>query len=155
MEKSLDLASAGSLAQADVERFFDNLLVVRVLLWLLHQGADRKLLAAIGRHQLLPIVVVRVKGATANIPMRSSGGLTGSWLASLLARVPIESSFSELAHSLRHCAFPVNNVRLMVSSYVDNIYCASTSQSGAILNTEIIFAHLHRAYRQNLAAKLC
>ena len=35
----------------------------------------------------------------------SSGGLTGSWLALLLARVPIESSFMELAPSLKHCAF--------------------------------------------------
>ena len=49
------------------------------------------LAAALMRHQVCPIVVLRAKAAGATIVNRSSGGLTGSRIAGLLGRVPVEA----------------------------------------------------------------
>ena len=70
----------------------------------------------------------------ANLLVRSSGGLTGSRIALLLARVPIESTLIELSGSLVPLGVEVQHVTLLASTCVDNIYtvgntpAASTAQ---------------------------
>ena len=142
MEKGLDQESEGAFAQADVLKYFDSLPILRILRWLIAQGADPALVGAIGRHQLLTLVVIHVRGAVAAIHNRSSGGLTGSFLALLLARIPMESSLYELQSSLEPCGFPVLGTKLLVATYIDNVYAASKFTSDACLNIELFFRHL-------------
>ena len=142
MEKSLDAHSEGAVAQADVKGFFDNLPVLRILSWLKKKGADVGLLGALGRHQLLTVVRIYVGTSCADVDGRSSGGLTGSLIALLLARIPIESSFDELEVSLRPSGFPVSHTKLLAAAYIDNVYAASRFVSGATLNIELFVKHL-------------
>ena len=63
-------------------------------------------------------------------------------MALLLARVPIESSLVELADSLTPLGFPLDNVTLLASSWVDNIYTVGVGPSSATAGMELILQHL-------------
>ena len=140
--KGLDNASNGCIAQVDIHKYFDSLPVLRIACWLCRQGIDVCLVAAIVRHQLLPRVKVFQHSAHDLILMRSRGGLTGSFLALLLARVPIESTLIELRPSLAPCGFDVDGFKLIACTYIDNIYVAGHQPSSATLNVELIIRHL-------------
>ena len=136
----------------DIASYYDTLPTVKVLKWLLHQGVDAALFMAIARHQLLVSIVVCMGPSNEIIRCRGSDGLTGSVLARLLARIPVESTFRILGPSLHDEAFyagcpeHVGNAdepKLAAASWVDNLYCFSAHAAGATLNAELIAAHLH------------
>ena len=62
---------------------------------------------------------------------RTLGGLTASTLALTLARIPVESSISELLEDRSLCGFPFDETRLVYASWVHNFYAAFTSVGGA------------------------
>ena len=142
MEKSLDALSEGAFAQADVRQYFDSLPILSILQWMKRRGADVGLLGAVGRHQLLTVVRISIGASSVDVGGRSSGGLTGSFLALLLARVPMESSFKELEDALYPCGYPVEHTKLLVATYIDNVYAASRFTSSATWNIEVFFKHL-------------
>ena len=78
------LFSRGAVSQLDSNTYFDRLPLLRIAYWLQERGVDIDPLAAILQMQLLPQIV------------DARGGLTGSLLALLLSRLPIESSMIEL-----------------------------------------------------------
>ena len=81
IEKSLDCRSEGCFAQADIKCYFDSLPMLSISRWLVRQGVDVFLVAAIGRHQLLSTVYVYHGQCRCWVANPSSGGLTGSLLA--------------------------------------------------------------------------
>ena len=97
------------------------------------------MLAAILRLQLLTQLFVRRGSCVHWILGRTLGGLTGSTLALTLARVPVESSISELLENRSFCGFPLDETRLVYASWVDNLYAAFTSVGGAGENLRILF----------------
>ena len=90
------------------------------------------------------LTIVRISSGTCseNVDGRSSGGLTGSFLALLLARVPMESCFKELEAALFSCDYPASHTKLLVATYIDNVYAASRFTSGATWNIELFFKQL-------------
>ena len=88
IEKSLDLQSAGAVAQADIRQYYDSVVLLLVCQWLEQRGVPLALLAAALRHQMLPTLIIDVGACGVEIHGRSSGCLTGSRVAGLLARVP-------------------------------------------------------------------
>ena len=105
------------------------------------RGVDM-LLAAVARLQLLTAVSLRVGAASWDIEHRTRGGLTGSQLALLLARVPIESTLLELADSLTSFGYDCDGYILKAACFVDHIYTVSSSISGATSAIEMILRHL-------------
>ena len=90
IEKSLDCSSVGAIGQADVKQFYDSLILLRIFRFLVARGLDPALAAACLRHQLFPRVDLKLGLCSSLILERSRGSLTGSRLAGLCARVPIE-----------------------------------------------------------------
>ena len=73
---------------------------------------------------------------------RSSGGLTGSNLAFLLARIPIESAFVELNTSLSALSFNTECGSLKAAVYVDNLYTMSRHTGAATSQMDLLLAFL-------------
>ena len=138
METGMDMRSRASIAQADMRSYFDSLPLFLIVRWLLNRGVDRALLSSVIRAQLFTAVVICVGQARECLPVRASGGLTGTTMALLLVRVPIESSLVELADSLTPLGFSLDNVTLLASSWVDNIYTVGVGPSSAIAGMELI-----------------
>ena len=143
VEKSLDSHSEGAIAQVDVATYYDDLPVLRILKWLEARGVCLTLLTTVCRYQLFVPILVCMGTHSCRIGKRSSGGMTGSVLAVLLSRIPIDSTFAELQSSLDTCGFRVDSgVRLLASAWVDNLYFVSRYASGATLNAELVLRHL-------------
>ena len=123
IEKGLDNFGKAAVAQGDIDRYFDSLAILRVLIWLRDRGVGMALLAAIARHQLLTIIFVSRRGLEVTLSPRAKGGLTGSTLAMMLARIPVEASCVNLYPSCALRGFPVVKCRLVFGAWVDNIYC--------------------------------
>ena len=100
IEIGLDNESNAVVAQADIRSYFDDLLVWKITRWLLDRGCPLSLLAAVLRFQILTKLVLFLGCSQAEVRRRSSGGLTGSTVALLLSRVPVESTMLELEQSI-------------------------------------------------------
>ena len=142
MEKGLDNASQACITQADIRSYFDSLPVLKILLWLSSRGVRKALLAAIVRAQILTQLVLTIGAYSKPIMNRSAGGLTGSLVALLLARVPVESTLFELRNDLSHFALDVGTGNLCAASYIDNLYTTGTGVSSSTAAMEMILAHL-------------
>ena len=152
VEKALDDHSCGAIAQLNLSKYFDNLPVVPMLRWLERQGVERDLLTAIPRRQSLVHIVVC---CGPSIRRRSSGGLTGSFLALLLARVPDESTFFELKETMEVCSFRLDlehGQRLFACSCIDNCYFVSRYGSGASVQAELFARHLQDCWSLEIKA---
>ena len=146
IEKALDCRSEGSVAQADIRCYFDSLPLLLIFRWLLQHKVDPRLIAAIGRHQLLTTVYVCLGQCSAKIAARSCGGLTGSQLALLLGRIPVESSFADLSMEMDALCFRTDTAFLKAASYIDNLYTVSKSMSGATGQMELILCYLQKRW---------
>ena len=102
------------------------------------------------RVQLFTKLFVRRGNTVHWILDRTLGGLTGSTLALTLARIPVESSISELLDERAFCGFPLEETRLVYASWVDNLYAASTSPGGARENLRVLFETLKRKWNLDL-----
>ena len=142
IEKGLDNESNAAVAQADIRSYFDDLPIWKITRWLMNRGCPVPLLAATLRFQILSKLVLYVGCSQALAKRRSSGGLTGSNVALLISRVPVESTMLELELNIRPLALDVGIGQLCCASYIDNLYTASTGVSGATTSMELILAHL-------------
>ena len=142
IEKALDSRSEGSVAQADIRCYFDSMPILRILKWLVQQGVDMALVAAVGRHQLLTSVLVFSGQQSCQVRARSRGGLTGSNLALLLSRIPVESAFSNLNDALSTCSYRLDCGSLKAAVYVDNIYTISRYASSTTMQMELVLSFL-------------
>ena len=127
VEKSLDQRSVGAIGQADVKQFFDSLNLLRIFRLLVSEGLSEPLAAACLRHQLLPKVLIKFGSASMTIQRRTMGSLTGSRLAGMSARVPVEHLCRERAAHWKDWGFPCPSGTLTLSTYVDNVYAAGKS----------------------------
>ena len=116
--------------------------VLRIIQWLLANGLDVSVLAALLRAQLLTRVVVTIGSSSACIASRSLGGLTGSRVALLLARVPVESTFLELETSINALSLKVDSVGLCAASWIDNLCTTGSGPSSSTAAMDLILRHL-------------
>ena len=86
------------------------------------------------------------RGLEVSLSPRAKGGLTGSTLAMMLARIPVESSLVNLYPSCALRGFPVGKCRLVFGAWVDNIYCASEEPADAYKNLCEVFNELSRVW---------
>lgn len=132
-EKALDHQSSGAFLQADILQYFDALPTFGIVMWLLSQKMERNCGAAILRVQLLTSVHIRC-GVVLEHPdhlvrNRARGGLTGSWVAGALARIPIESMAK---HFLSHGAKYTFLGKTLMSTWLDNCFVTASSIHGGL-----------------------
>ena len=109
IEKGLDDFGSAACVQCDIQQFYDSLPLVRIFDWLVAQGLPVVLAAALMRHQVCPLVILQAKAAATTLVNRSCGGLTGSRVAGLLGRVPVEAVFCARAAAWRPWAIQSND----------------------------------------------
>ena len=151
IERALDNFSNGAWAQADIQTYFDSLPVLKILQWLRKRGCDFALLAAIARHQLFSSVCVYAGACCSCTANRCRGGLTGSQLALLLSKVPVESSFAELNDAMEVHSFKTDAFVLKACVYIDNLYTVGHSASAATAQMEQLLTFLRNKW--GLSAK--
>ena len=110
--------------------------------WLVDNGASHALAASALRQQMLPPGQLRVGGVLIPIPLRSRGSLTGSRVAGAMGRVPVESTIRDRHQEWARHGFQAGGHRLTVATYIDNIFSAGSSLTGAI-TLEDFAARLH------------
>ena len=91
LEKGLDSKSRAAIAQQDIQSFYDTMRLLRIVKWLEHHGVPAPDVECLWRHQLIPEVVLHIGSVQVAVGNRCMGGLTGSPVAGVLGRVPVES----------------------------------------------------------------
>ena len=99
---------------------------------MIDRGADAHNAACLLRHQMCPQVVLCSGSVEVAVDGRSVGGLTGSRVAGMLGRIPVESTMVDRHHIWRRWGFKANGHILCACSYVDNLFSASSTLAGAI-----------------------
>ena len=59
IEKGLDNFGAAAMAQADIEKYYDSLPVLRIARWLVSNGTPAYHAACLVRHQMCPRIALR------------------------------------------------------------------------------------------------
>ena len=111
------------------------------------------------RHQACPRIDIGVGHGSVQIIERTIGGLTGSRIAGLLGRIPVESVMNDRypvwlkwGYQLRRADFDTQSHRLVsdfvlsCSSYVDNLFAVSHGLAGAIAILEDFEGELSRKW---------
>ena len=133
MEKAGDNKGAGARGQADIEKFYDQIPILRTLRDMVACGLDIATAAAIARLQLLPVVVLRCGGKAWEIRGRSRGGVTGSRCAVQLGRWVVNRSAARCSSAWRGRAFERDDgAMLAFATWVDNIFSFAPSADAAV-----------------------
>jgi hypothetical protein len=156
LEKGLDDFGAAAAAQCDIQQFYDSLPLILILLWLVDKGVPSPLVAAAIRHQMCPQVTLVAGAARAVILDRCVGGLTGSRVAGMLARIPVESCLADRAAFWRKWGFRISGdgdagIVLCCATYIDNCFAVSRTPAGAVAILEDLEESLWS--RRNLTMK--
>ena len=151
IEHGLDCWGEAAWAQIDVRAYYDELPVLRIAQFLIARGCNGADIAAALRHQLFVQLDFEFDGHVSRIPARSRGGITGSRIASLLQRVPVESSLLHCHGDLRLCGLECGPARFCAASSIDNLYFPARFGSSAARNVELVEKHLNENW--NLTIK--
>ena len=130
VEKALDLESSGAIGQSDVRQFFDTNNLLRVFRFLTQGGLPHGLAAACLRHQMLPRIECNIGSGCIQIGPRGTGSITGSRLAGMAARVPIQHACCSREPHWRQFGFSTPSGKLTLSTYVDNLFAVGRSCYG-------------------------
>ena len=134
IESGLDDANGATVGQSDVKGYFDALPILTIANWLVDHGALPADVAAIVRFQTSPQAKLRIgDGNSARIVGRSKGGLTGTRIAFVLARIPFEATIASVHQEIVPHGLPLGQGRFAcVATYVDNFYVVAPSPAAVV-----------------------
>ena len=150
LEKGLDNFGQAAAAQCDIEKYYDSLPVLEIVRWLVDRGLRPGIAACLLRHQMYPRLLFQFDGAEFRVSGRTVGGLTGSRVAGLLGRIPVESTAAERTPHWRKWGFRFDGQTLCFASWVDNLYSVSDSLDGAIAILEDFERHLQQNWHMRI-----
>ena len=150
IEKGLDEHGSAALAQSDIEKYYDSLPVLAIMRWLVQKGLHPGTAACLVRHQMCPHVLLACGSSEVAIKGRSIGGLTGSRIAGLLGRIPVESIVAERRGHWRQWAYEAGGDFFCLCTWVDNLFSASASLHGAINILEDFEHQLQSKWRMKI-----
>ena len=104
------------------------------------------------RHQMLPAIFLNSGACQVEIGKRSLGALTGTRVAGLLGRVPVESTIKQRHQAWQEHGYQVEGSTLRVCTYVDNIFAAGRSLQGAITILDDFAEHLKEDWHLDIKA---
>ena len=139
----LDGKSAGAVASADIEQYYDNIRPLRCISWLTNIGIHITIIHALLRIQCLPTIVFRVLNHGIKIANRTVGAITGTRGSGLLGRIPVADCVRESKIFLKENGFNFGgNRRLSLMSWVDNLYTFSLDPDRAVQMLDVVEAKL-------------
>ena len=150
LEKGLDDKSRGAIAQQDIAKYYDSIDCLLVVKWLESRGVPKSICAAALRQQLLPKVILNTGTVSVPVTNRCIGALTGSRVAGVLGRVPVESTISERRSYWQPWGYRTDHCVLTACTFVDNIFSAGRNLDGAINILEDFEMHLRSVWRLDI-----
>jgi hypothetical protein len=150
IEKGLDNFGAAAVAQSDIEKYYDSLPMLRIIRWLTSRGVPAPLAACALRHQMCPTVVLKIGSSEVKIGGRTIGGMTGSRTAGFLGRIPVEAIIEDRLGHWKPYGFQTGSSPLCMCTWVDNLFSASESLSGAIYILEDFEKQLQQHWHMNI-----
>jgi len=120
-EKILDNKSTGTIAQMDIQKHFDSVDLLAVFAWLINAGLSPEWAIVAVWIQLLPTIIFRVLNVEWSLVSRSTGTLTGSRVASAMARVPVLDLIYANFNHLQPHMLCIGSWSALCATYVDNI----------------------------------
>lgn len=131
VQHALDRRSEGAAGQGDIRQFYDHVPVPRCVEELRAWGLPPPACAAVVRHQLLPLVELRVGPSHMHIRVRSSGCLMGSRLAGALGRVVVRTLLAGMLPAQSSLGFAVGPARtLLAATCMDNLIVFGRDATG-------------------------
>ena len=150
VEKILDNKSVGTVAQMDVQKHFDSVDLLAVFRWLLAAGFTPEWAVVAIWIQLLPRITFKVLNVECALTSRSTGSLTGSRVASAMARVPIlDLIYSNVKQLLPH-ALSIGSWCALCATYVDNIVFLLSSIESVPVVSSICESYLSQKWGQTI-----
>jgi hypothetical protein len=145
VEKSLDSKGNGAVADVDIANFYDEQALLLLLGWLLER-CPRILAAAVIKLQFYPTIELSCRGESVRISNRSRGTITGSRLANLLGRIPIQQALADCLPSIKHLGFPGGSTAVIAMTWIDNLFAAGSSSLDACTILETVADNLSRCW---------
>ena len=126
------MGGSAAIAQQDIKSFYDSLPILDIAVYLIEAGMPIAEVACLIRHQLCPKIIVRCSIEAKPVGHRTIGGITGSRVAGMLGRIPVEDILARRHQGWFQYGFRTTERVLMACSWVDNIYSAGSSAWSAI-----------------------
>ena len=132
LERGLDSKSEMAVAQQDIEKYYDNLVVLRVARWLaLRQGCIELVATLVAMHSC-PCIILKVGGQNAVFNGRAVGMFTGSRSAAAAGRFPLlDVAFLRLSH-WQQFGLKLEACTLGIATFVDNIFTIASTPESAV-----------------------
>ena len=132
LEKGGDLHGAGSVAQADIRQYYDNLRPLLIFRWLRRNNVDLGTCTSFLRLHCLPHVHLAVGSTDCCISGRSIGVLTGSRSAAAAGRIPLLDVAQRRLHTWEPLSFKASNFTFCLGTFVDNIFATGSDPLSAV-----------------------
>ena len=137
LERGRDHKDQCGASQGDIEAFFDSVSPVLVARFLLGRGVESSLVAGMLFFSLLTKVVLRTGEAQYTLKARTKGSLTGTRIASSMAKIIIADCLLK-CHASGQVHFLSAAPPLSFCVWVDNIYAVADTAHRAVCNLELI-----------------
>jgi len=146
IEKGLDSHGQSAIAQMDIKRFYDSVLMLRVHRYLVHRGFNARLAACLLRLHVCPAVIITFAKCQVEIINRTIGVLTGTRTAGLLGRIPVEDVIQKRHHIWEQYCFKTDDHAFSLATFVDNLFSTGHSVEEAVAILQDCELHLQLAW---------
>lgn len=139
VEKGLDPKRRGAIAQADPERYYDNLNPLTIARYLIPEGSEPGVAVSCVKCQLSPCVNLAVCGGVYGDGVRTKGALTGDRVAGALGYTPVCEAMTNARGAMQTLGFKFDEGKFLAcASWIDNLFTFSNSFSGAVRVSEVL-----------------
>ena len=120
------------MAQADIGKYYDNLVVLRVACWLSHKEDCKDLVTTLVAMHSCPCIQLSVGGELATFKKRAVGMFTGSRSAAAAGRIPLlDVALLRLSH-WQKSGLKLKTCTLGMATFVDNLFAIARSPQAAM-----------------------
>ena len=110
----LVIKSEAAIAQADLEKYYDNLKPIAIARYLISKGCDVSLAVGCVKVQLLPNVDLAVLGGVHGTGCRTGGALTGRRVAASLGHVPVCDAMNSSSTTMKLYGFKLDRRKTII-----------------------------------------
>ena len=158
VERGLDARGHVAVAQADVEKYYDNLCPLRIAAWLVSRFSAyipeaMGIASTFLMLHALPQITLSIGSATAPPLRRTRGVLTGSRSAAAAGRIPPFDVASERSATWTGLGLRLPGLRTGIITYVDNVLALGPTAAAATACIEDFDVGLRRRWGLTLSAE--
>ena len=146
MDDGADSGAEFTIAQSDIQQFYDRISPIDVGRWLLSRGHSPWIVASATLLMLAPSVTIHAAGSMAKMAQRVTGSLTGSRVAGWLGRVITARVCQQLLVEPTYVPCKLGNRAVSLSLWIDNVFSMDRSPHAAIHRLQLFESLLTRIW---------